>query len=129
MSPRAWVAAMRPNIYGSSIIARKKSTVCNSGGAPGNEISAASSGLWGRTLTDRVNPRLVARMGEHRRHVAGREDPRVPGRAQPVVDRDKALRRQRQAGVGQPGRGTRLGHPQRLVEFDPPAVGAEQNTR
>jgi hypothetical protein len=45
MSPSAWVAAMRPNRYGSSTIARKKSTVCNSGGAPGNEINAASSGL------------------------------------------------------------------------------------
>src|SRR6516165_8300496 len=43
--PRAWVAARRPNRYGSSTIARKKSTVCKSGGAPRNEINAASSGL------------------------------------------------------------------------------------
>jgi hypothetical protein len=68
-------------------------------------------------------------MGEHRRDVAGSEDPRVRGRAQPVVDHDEALRRQRQAGVGEPGSGTGLRHPQRLVEFDPPAVCAEQNTR
>ena len=90
---------------------------------------AAQIGGERRTLADGVNPRLLARMGEHRRDVAGREDPRVSGRAQPVVDRDEALRRQRQTGVGEPGRGTGLGHPQRLVEFDPPAIGAEQNTR
>ena len=32
--------------------------------------------------------------------------------------------RQPQAGLGEPRRGARLGHPQRLIEFDPPAVGA-----
>ena len=90
---------------------------------------AAQIGGERRTLADRVNPGLLARMGEYRRDVAGREDLRVSGRAQPVVDRDEAFRRQRKAGVGEPAGGTGLRHPQRLVEFDPPAIGAEQNTR
>src|SRR6266851_1256845 len=98
---------MRPNKYGSPTIARKKSTVCNSGGAPGNVISAASSGLVRpiatlsllagnrraktrasgecaaqivgerRASTDSVDPGFVTAVCEHRRDVAGGKDLRV----------------------------------------------------
>ena len=65
-------------------------------------------------------------MGNHRRDVARRENLRISGRTQRFVDRDEAPRRQRQPGFGKPGGGTRFCHPQRLVEFDPSAVGANQ---
>ncbi len=77
-------------------------------------------------LPDRVDSCLLARMSNHRRHVAHRENLRISGRTQRFVDRDKAPRCQRQPGLGEPEGGARFGHPQRLVEFDPSAVGANQ---
>ena len=71
-----------------------------------------------RTLADGVDAGLLARMGDHCRDVAGGEDARVTGRPQGFVDRDEAVGGQRQPGFGEPGRRSRLGHPQRLVEGD-----------
>ncbi len=90
---------------------------------------AAQIGGERRALADGVDAGLLARMGDHRRDIAGGEDARIAGRAQGLVDRDKAVRRQRQPGLGEPGRGAGLGHPQGLVEADPPAVGADQQRR
>ena len=44
MSPSAWLAAMRPNSQGSSMKARKKSTVCTMALPGGTRTTAASSG-------------------------------------------------------------------------------------
>ncbi len=46
MSPSAWLAAMRPNSQGSSMKARKKSTVCTSALPGGTRSTAASSGAF-----------------------------------------------------------------------------------
>ena len=67
-------------------------------------------------------------MGDHRRDVAGSEDPRVGGRPQGFVDGNETSGGERQPGLREPSGGTRLGHPQRLVEGDPLAVRADQRT-
>ena len=53
---------------------------------------AAQIGGERRALADGVDTGLLARMGDHRRHVAGGEDPRIAGRTQGFVDRDEAVR-------------------------------------
>ena len=58
---------------------------------------AAQIGGERRALADGVDPGFLARMGDHRRDIAGREDARIAGRAQGLVDRDKAARRSRAA--------------------------------
>ncbi len=90
---------------------------------------AAQIGGERRPLADGVDAGLLARVGRHRRHVPGGENARIGGRAQGFVDRDKTGLGQRQSGVAEPWCGPRLGYPQRLVEFDPAAVGANQNPR
>ena len=44
MSPSAWLAATLPNMYGSSMKARKKSTLCTMAWPGGTRTTAASSG-------------------------------------------------------------------------------------
>ena len=72
---------------------------------------------------------MAASGGPWRRHVAGGKNPRIRRRAQAVVNRNKALGGLRQPGICEPGRGAGLGHPERFVKIDPPAIGAEQNPR
>ncbi len=80
-----------------------------------------------RPLADGIDPGLLARVGKHRRDVAGSEYARIGGRSQGFVDHDKTAIGQRQSGVGKPWCGARLGHPQRLVEFDPATIRADQH--
>src|SRR5260370_737450 len=118
MSPSAWGAAMRPNRYGSSTSARKKSTVCNRGGAPGKVTSAASSGLANPIATPTPPGPL-----------AGAPSRGIGRRAIGLIDHDKAALIERHTGLGQPWRPGRLGDPQRLVEADDRAIGGDQSAR
>ena len=82
-----------------------------------------------RAGAHRVDAGLLARMGRHRRDIAGCEDCGVGRRAIGLVDDDKTALVERQAGIREPRRTCRFGDPQSLVEFDHRAVLRDQPAR
>ena len=79
---------------------------------------SASGGPWRTANT----PALGRRCFEHGGAVADGEDPLVAGRAQRVVDGDEPAFVERQAGRGEPWRGTRLGDDEHRVGLLPFAI-------
>ncbi len=60
-----------------------------------------------RSLAHREDARFGSAMGQHGDAIAGAEDAIVAGRAQRIVDGQEAALVERQAGIGEPWRGTR----------------------
>ena len=79
---------------------------------------AAQVSRQGRTLADGEDARLLAGMVDDASDVAGGEHVGMGNRAQGIGDADETGIVERQAGLRQPRRGARHGHPEDLIERD-----------